>query len=98
MKVHFNTDDLAMLESDRDFTGGFAPSVVKGFRKVMQFIRAAVDERDFYQMRSLRFEKLSGPRKHQRSMRINDQYRLIMELEGEGQAKTVKVMAIEDYH
>jgi toxin HigB-1 len=98
MKVSFGDDDLAKLETDRGFTGGFSPAVVKGFRKAMQFIRAAVDERDLYQMRSLRFEKLSGPRRHQRSMRINDQYRLILELDGEGQSKTMRVAAIEDYH
>jgi proteic killer suppression protein len=98
MKVSFSDDDLARVETDPDFSGGYAPAVVKAFRKVMGFIRSAADERDFYQMRSLRFEKLSGQRRHERSMRVNDQYRLIVELEGDGQAKTVRVITIEDYH
>lgn len=64
----------------------------------MQFIRDAADERDFYSFSSLRFEKLRGQRNHQWSMRINDQWRLILEFEGKGRDKVVLVMGIEDYH
>ena len=98
MNVRFRDEDLARLATERDFTGGYSRAVIKGFRKTVGFIKAAADERDFYAMRSMRFEKLSGERKHQRSMRINDQYRLIIELEGEGRKKVVHVIGIEDYH
>jgi proteic killer suppression protein len=64
----------------------------------MQFIRAAADERDFYALRSLRVEKLKGDRDHQRSLRLNDQWRLVFEFDGKGQTKTVVVKGIEDYH
>jgi len=64
----------------------------------MQFIRAAADERDFYAMKSLHFEKLKGARDHQRSVRLNDQWRLVFEFEGKGQTKVVVVKEIEDYH
>jgi len=64
----------------------------------MQFIRAAADERDFYAMKSLHFEKLKGARDHQRSVRLNDQWRLVLEFEGKGQTKVVVVKEIEDYH
>jgi proteic killer suppression protein len=64
----------------------------------MQMIRAALDERDFYAMKSLRFEKLKGARQKQHSMRLNDQWRLILEFEGEGATKVVVVCEIEDYH
>jgi proteic killer suppression protein len=45
----------------------------------MQYIRAASDERDFYALKSLHYEKLHGKRSHQRSMRLNDQFRLILQ-------------------
>jgi proteic killer suppression protein len=45
----------------------------------MQTIRAAPDERVFYQLKSLHFEELLGNRSHQHSMRLNDQWRLIIE-------------------
>ena len=73
MEVEFADTDLDRLEVDPKFTGGFAPAIVRGFRKAMQVIRAAVDERDLHAMRGLRFEKLKGARSHQYSVRINDQ-------------------------
>ncbi len=64
----------------------------------MQIIRAAPDERDFYAHKSWHFERLQGQRQHQHSLRLNDKYRLILELEGSGREKRVRIMAIEDYH
>jgi toxin HigB-1 len=66
----------------------------------MQQIRAALDERAFYALKSLHFEKLEGARSHQRSMRLNDQWRLIVELldDDDGNGKTVLVVEIADYH
>lgn len=98
MEVDFDDARLDRLETDRDFDSGFGPEVVKGFRKLMQQIRGAVDERDFYAMKSLHFEKLEGARAHERSMRINKQWRLILELNGQAPHKRVLVKKIEDYH
>ena len=64
----------------------------------MQQIRAAADERDFYAIRSLHFEKLSGRRQDQYSMRLNDQYRLILEIAGGAADKVIVIVGIEDYH
>lgn len=98
MEVEFDTDDLDKLETEPAFTGGFGPEVVRGFRKVMQAIRAAQDERDLHASRGLRFEKLSGKRKHQHSFRINKQWRLIVEIRGQGTQKRIGIVSIEDYH
>lgn len=98
MEVEFADADLDRLEIDLQFTAGFEIEVVRRFRKVMQIIRAAPDERDFYKLKSLHFEKLQGARSHQRSMRINKRWRLILELKGEAPKKTVKVIGVEDYH
>jgi toxin HigB-1 len=64
----------------------------------MQTIRASPDERVFYHLKSLHFEKLHGSRSHQHSMRLNKQWRLIVEFEGSGSAKIISIVAIEDYH
>lgn len=99
MDVIFDDAELDRLETDPKFTAAMPPQVIKAYRKKMQLIRAALDERDFYMMKSLHFEKLKGERKHQYSMRINDQYRLIIELIKEKRGRNViKVMSIEDYH
>jgi proteic killer suppression protein len=98
MKVRHADKDLERLEWDSTFTGGFAKEIVRAFRKVMNFIRNAKDERDLRSMRSLNFEKLKGDRSHQYSLRLNKQWRLIVEIEeGEG-GNTIVVVAIEDYH
>lgn len=94
--VRFAHPALAALEQADD--SAYSTAVTKAFRLRLQAIRAAVDERDFYAMRSLHFEKLKGKRAHQRSMRLNDQFRLIVEFDGHGPNKTVVVVAIEDYH
>jgi proteic killer suppression protein len=110
MDVTFKDQSLDRLETDASYSAGSGDAVVKGFRKAMQHIRAASDERTLYSRRGFRFEKLQGAREGQYSMRVNDQWRLIVELheqaeEGaerkEGQPppkKIVHVVEIVDYH
>ena len=98
MEVEFADESLDRLETDLQFNAGFDRATIKGFRKTMQIIRAAPDERDFYALKGLRFEKLEGARSHQRSMRVTKQWRLIVELHGEAPKKVVRVIGIEDYH
>jgi toxin HigB-1 len=98
MDVEFATDDLDRLETDPAFHMGLPPAVVKAYRRRLQGIRAAPDERDFYALKSLHFEKLRGQRRHQHSMRLNDQFRLILELVAIGPRKRVRIISVEDYH
>lgn len=98
MEVEFGDPDLDRLETDPDFNAGFSREIVRSFRKLMQVIRAAQDERTFYSMKSLHFEKLKGDRDHQRSMRINKQWRLIVEIKPAEPKNTVVLVGIEDYH
>src|SRR5258705_8595646 len=98
MRVQHRTARLERLETDASFDAGFGRLVVRGYRKVMAWLRSADDERDLYNLKSLHYEKLKGNRSHQHSMRINDQFRLIIELEQHGAEKVIVVVAIEDYH
>ena len=77
---------------------GLAPGIVKAFRSRVQGLRAAADERDLYAIKSWRFEKLKGKRQHQCSIRLNDQFRLILEIVQEGEVKRLQIVSIEDYH
>lgn len=97
MDVDHDDPRLARLETDRTATAGHGDAVDRGFRKLMMVIRAAVDERDFYRMKSLHFEQLQG-REPERSLRINKQWRLVIELRGSAPNKRVGVLGIEDYH
>ena|SRR5437879_3559608 len=98
MEVEFADESLDRLEIDIQFNAGFDRAIVKGFRKVMQVIRAAPDEREFYALKGLHFEKLEGDRSHQRSMRLTGKWRLIVELYGQAPNKIVRIVGIEDYH
>lgn len=98
MDVKFRDKKLEQLESDASYNGGWTDLIVSAFRKRMQVIRSAPDERVFFALRSLHYEKLKGARSHQYSMRLNDQWRLILEFEGKGESKVVVVISIEDYH
>jgi toxin HigB-1 len=98
MDVSFKSKSLEQVETDADSTVGLGDGIDKAFRKRMQQIRAASDERTFYAYRSLNFEKLKGDREGQYSMRLNDQYRLIVELHGQHPKKTVHVVEVTDYH
>ena len=98
MDVEFDDPDLRCLETDARFTGGFPQVIVSRFRKAMGLIRAALDERDLRSMRSWNFEKLKGKRQHQYSLRLNEQWRLIVELRGEAPRKRIGVVEIVDYH
>jgi toxin HigB-1 len=98
MDVEFAHASLDRLESDGKYDAGFSQSIVKAFRKRMQSIRAAPDERVFYASKSLHFEKLKGDRSHQYSMKLNDQWRLVLEFKGGAPNKTVVIVSIEDYH
>lgn len=98
MEVTFEDQSLERLESDASFSAGFGDNVVKAYRRRMQQIRAATDERTFYAHRSLHFEKLQGDRSGQYSMRLNDQWRLIVNVVGNAPNKAVHVIEIVDYH
>lgn len=98
MEIEFKHQSYDQMEIDTAFDAGFPLSVVRVYRKRIAFIRGAPDERDFYAMKSLHFEKLKGERTGQFSMRLNDQWRLILEFLSSQNGKVVVVISIEDYH
>jgi toxin HigB-1 len=98
MEVEFDDKDLERLEIDAHFTAGFSQEIVRAFRKKMQQIRAFRDERDFIVLKSLHYEKLKGNREGQHSIRLNLQWRLVMEIRGNHPCKVVGIIEIVDYH
>ncbi len=98
MRFEFSSDDLARLYSEPDFDAGYPPGIVRAFRMRVQYIANAQDERDFYAWKSLRYKKLRGDRAHQRSMRLNEQWRLILEIRKDEDGSLVVLISIEDYH
>lgn len=98
MDLEFDDDDLDRLETDPQFTAGFSQDIVRAYRRRMQQIRAFRDERDFMALKSLHFEKLKGNRQGQHSVRLNLQWRLILEIRGYHPCKVIGIVEIVDYH
>lgn len=99
MNVRHADRTLQRLEAEPGFRAKrYGPEIIKAFRRRMAVIRAARDEQDFYALKSLHYEKLQGNRSRERSMRLNDQFRLILRIETEPGGRMVVVVGIEDYH
>lgn len=100
MDVAFADHDLDRLEVDPHFTANLSQALVRAFRKKMQAIRAATDERDFRKQRSFNYEELKGKRRGEYSIRLNDQYRLVFRYAqgADRRKKTIVIIRIEDYH
>ena len=98
MEVLFGDDDLDRLEVEPRFTARLPAEVVKAYRKVLNYIRQARDERDLRNWKSFHFEKLDVDRKGQCSLRLNRQWRLVVEFEGKSPTKTIVIRKVENYH
>jgi toxin HigB-1 len=99
MEVNFDDASYERLEADLGYEAGFSHEVVRAYRKRLQLIRAAPDERDFYALKSLHFEKLKGDREGRYSMRLNAQWRLILRfVNRDDDKKVVVIVSIADYH
>ncbi len=98
MEIEFATQDLCDLYTKEDFKDGYGKEIVRAYRKRIQIIKAAKDERDLYAIRSNHFEKLKGARAHEHSLRLKIKLRLIVEIKKGTPKNKVLVKGIEDYH
>ncbi len=98
MDFEITDAELEKVASDPNYNGCVAVNIAKAFRKVVNLIDAVSNESELYKFKSLRFEKLKGNRDHQRSFRLNEKWRLIVELETGDTGSVVVIKGIEDYH
>lgn len=99
MDVRYDDDDLHRLEIDPDAKSGrFSAQIVRQFRRLMNLIRAVPHEAELRKYPSRNFEKLKGNRSHQWSLRMNSQWRLIVEIEENGPRNCLVIKEIADYH
>lgn len=73
-------------------------NIIKATRKKLTLLRAAPDERTLRNWKSLHYEKLKGERTNQRSIKINNQWRLVFTLNNDTAPPTISIIGIEDYH
>ena len=98
MKVEFADDDLAQICSDEAHRLGLPFAVIKAARRRLIQLEAAHDERDLRNLKSLNYKKLQGGREGHRSIRINDQYRIVFTLSEDEKPPVIMVVEIGDTH
>tara|TARA_R110002072_G_scaffold103458_3_gene226947 strand:+ start:651 stop:947 length:297 start_codon:yes stop_codon:yes gene_type:complete len=98
MDFEIRDPDIDHLYNENKGHEKYQTGVGKIVRRRIQTISGVPNERELYKFAGIRFEKLSGDRSHQRSMRINKQWRLIVEIEEREEGNKMIVVGIEDYH
>lgn len=99
MRFSFQNDDLLELyEIGYSPRLRLQPNVINGFFKAMLRIESTPNLQRLANNRGLRLEKLRGDRANQYSVRLNDQYRLILKVEQDDDGEVVLIIEIVDYH
>lgn len=100
MEIEFNNQELEDLYEGKKVKNKIFksnPQLVSQFIKVVGKLYSAPQIEDLYQITSLNYEALSGDRKGQSSVRINEKYRLIfVEIREEKEPFGVKIILIEE--
>ena len=98
MEVEFRDSKLALIETDRAAETKLPLSVINSARRKLIVIRAAPDERTMRNWKSLHYEQMSGSQEGVRSIRLNDQWRMTLEVDGECSPPKVIVLAITNHY
>jgi len=99
MRIEFEDDDLRRLYEDAEFNlPRLGRDVTKAFRKKVTFLQSAESEMDLRNYRALHYEKLKGDRQGQHSIRLNQQWRLILRVEQDADGRLLIVVEVVDYH
>lgn len=98
MEFEIADSELEDMAYSGKYKGRWPDSIVKAYRKRVTLIKQAKNSMDLYALHSLCLEKLKGKRQHEHSIRLNNQYRLIVEFATRDKKETIIIKKIEDYH
>ncbi len=97
MTVHFNNSYLEQLYAGEMPKGKprYSSQVIDKFIKRVDTLKNISNAEELFKLRSLGFKRLKGDKKHLYSIRINDQYRIEIELDNEV-LKLAEIVFIEE--
>ena len=98
MIVTFRKKEHAKIETEEAPQLKLPLSVIRATRKKLTLLKAAPDERTLRNWKSFHYEKLKGEKKGLKSIKINDQWRMVFALNNNTNPPTVSIIDIEDYH
>jgi proteic killer suppression protein len=99
VRIVFADDDLRRLYEDAGFRlVHVGPTLTRSFRKCVGLLAAASNEVELRQFRSLNLKKLKGDRAGQYSIRLDQQWRLILRFATTDDGRAAIIIEIVDYH
>ncbi|MDN6706345.1 type II toxin-antitoxin system RelE/ParE family toxin [Corynebacterium glyciniphilum] len=99
MRIEYADDTLRRAAEERGFLPKqWGPELLKAYRKKVGFLAQANDDRDLYNYKALHLEKLSGDRRGTSSVRLNSQFRLILNFRTDPTGRTVIVLDVTNHY
>lgn len=99
MRLVFVDDELRRLYTEPDFhLKRLGSDLVRSYRKQVALLASVSSEAELRNFKALRLEKLKGERAGWHSIRLNDQWRLILQFRTDDDGKLVVIIEIADYH
>jgi len=98
MNVIFINKQFNKIETEHAIDLKLPLNIINTLRKKLVMLRAAPDERTLRNWKSLHYEKMKGDKQDQRSIKLNDQWRMIFTLNNNTDPPTITVIGIDDYH
>lgn len=91
MEIEFWDKSLSLVETDRATETKLPISVIASLRNKLHFLRNAPDERSIRNWKSLHYEKMEDD---ERSIRINDQFRLMFTIDTKVNPNKITVLRV----
>lgn len=98
MLIEYGDKTLELLETARAAETKLPVSVIESYRRKLFVLRNAPDERTMRNWKSLHYEKLKGDRDGKRSIRLNEKWRVVFELDSTTDPATLRILEVVDYH
>lgn len=98
MRIEFADERLRRICTDEAHKLGLPIAVIRAAQRKLIQLEQAPDERTLRNWKALNYKKLSGDREGQRSIRVNDQYRIVFVLMDDERPPAVRIIEIDDTH
>lgn len=99
VRLAYEDDDLRLLATKSDFhLKQYGRDVERGYRKAIGLLTSASSQMELRQFKGLRLEKVDHDFPGCHSVRINGQWRLIIEFAKQDDDQIIIVIKITDYH
>lgn len=99
MRIQFGDEEMRRLYEDPGYRPRrFHADLIKAYRKKVTLLYSVSSQLELRQHKALRLEQLRGDRAGQHSIRLNDQFRLMLTFQRDDEGQYVVVVEVIDYH